>query len=92
MSKPWREKEFDTLSTAYDVLPGPTWGTIIIDGEVETVDELSYGKSERCYISIIDGSFHIVFQPVEYNWVWGECPKKLRGKWTIDSMRGGFSE
>jgi|AntAceMinimDraft_8_1070364.scaffolds.fasta_scaffold51497_2 hypothetical protein len=86
MSKPWREEGFDTLSTAYAVSPGPAWGTILIDGEVETVDELSYRKEGRSCISIRDGSFRITFRPVKYNWVGEEVPEELRGKWAIDSV------
>ena len=83
MSKPWRENK-DILDGAYDMLPGPSWGTIIIDDVVETVDDLTYWVSNnRKHIGIIDGSFNVDIRPIKDNWFGDGFPEELREKWGI---------
>ena len=87
MSKPWRENVNDIIGGAYDISPGPSWGTIIIDGVTETIDELTYWKSaHQKKIRIIDGFYAVDIQPVEDSWIGDNIPPKLKGKWGISRV------
>jgi len=89
MAKPWREsKEFGV----YDIAPGPSWGTVIIDGVIETVNGLTYYRSTHEGtglegIRICDGPFTVTIHPARYDWIGEELPENLRGKWVIRSAR-----
>ena len=86
MSKPWREG-LDIVDGAYDISPGPSWGTIIIDGVTETIDELTYWKSaHQKKIRIIDGLFSVSMIHAKYYWIGDVFPGRVVGRWTIDAV------